>query len=101
MTAARTLRSISPLPATLPLADVRRLNAVRERLLLALRTADTLGALRSDVATLASDMQDLSGLTEEDHSAPTQRMPVSHRPWDDDAAPATSRDTELGREFGV
>lgn len=97
-------RSMSPAPTTLPLADVRRLNAVRERLNHALRVADTLGALRTYVTELASDLQDVaSGDTvapTPEYAAPdTQRM--FGAPWDGDAAPATPRASEIGEEYGV
>lgn len=88
-------RSLSPALATLPLADVRRLDAVRERLCHALRTADTLTDLRAYVAELASDIE--GELIEE--QAPDT---VRHRQqWEDDRAPATPRDSTLGEEFGV
>lgn len=59
--------------------------AVHERLCRALRTADTLTALRACVEELASDI-------EADLEAPeTER----------DSAPPTPRDSELGKEYGV
>lgn len=98
-------RSLSPAPATLPLADVRRLNAVRERLCHALRVADTLTDLRAYVAELASDIEgelrpsEAQALTPEDQVADTVR--IYTRPWDDDSAPSTPRGSELGEEYGV
>lgn len=99
-------RSLSPAPTTLPLADVRRLNAVRERLCHALRVADTLGALRAYVTELASDIEEVVDPTspavrEDDASADTERAPVGTAPWDSDTAPPTPRDSDLGEEYGV
>lgn len=88
-------RSLTPAPATLSLADVTRLDVVRERLCLALRVATTLGALRAAVAELACDLE----------GAAEERAPDTERqfgaPWDGDAAPATPRASELGEEYGV
>lgn len=93
-------RSLSPVPTTLPIADVRRLNAVRERLCHALRVADTLGALRAYVTELASDMQDVTAAPPPEDAAPdTER--VFGAPWDSDTAPPTPRDSDLGEEYGV
>lgn len=93
-------RSISPVPATLPLADVRRLNAVRERLCHALRVADTLAELRAYVTELAADLEDAFAPRDDvDTAADTVRTPGA--PWDGDAAPSTPRGSELGEEYGV
>lgn len=99
-------RSLSPMPATLPLADVRRMNAIVGRLGLALRTSETLADLRRHCAALAADIQDgvidPSGAEHAADTAPdTTREPQSHRPWDGDSAPATPRDSALGEEYGI
>lgn len=94
----RASRSVTPAPATLSLADARNLNAVRERLRLALRTADTLPALRSAVAELASDLESALAPAPDEHEADTVRDLV--RPWEGDCAPATPRDSALGEEYG-
>lgn len=89
-------RSISPLPATLPLADVRRLDAVHARLCHALRVADTLPGLRTYVAELASDIE---SATADDAAPDTVR--TFGAPWEGDSAPSTPRASELGEEYGV
>lgn len=89
-------RSLSPAPTTLDLDDVRRPEAVRERLRLALRTTDTLAGLRAYVAALASDIEDAAA---EDSAPRTERM--FGAPWEGDAAPPTPRASELGEEYGV
>lgn len=88
-------RSMSPVPTTLPLADVRRLDAVRERLCHALRVADTLTDLRTCVAELASDIE-----AELEAPAPDTVRTFS-APWEGDSAPPTPRGSELGEEYGV
>lgn len=88
-------RSISPLPATLPLADVRRLEAVRSRLCHALRTADTLSGLRTYVTELASDLESVVA----DEPAPDTVRQFG-APWEGDSAPPTPRASELGEEYG-
>lgn len=86
-------RSISPVPATLPLGDVRSLAAVRERLCHALRVADTLPRLRACVAELASDIED-------EETAPAT-VRTYGAPWEGDSAPPTPRASALGEEYGV
>lgn len=91
-------RSITPTPETLPLADVRRGNAVRERLCHALRVTDTLAGLRAYVAALAADLED--AFAPADDTAPdTIRTYLA--PWDGDSAPPTPRASELGEEYGI
>lgn len=103
-------RAITPIPATLPIADARRLESVRERLRHALRVSTTLAVLRTYVAELACDLKTalseaeaptLTPYTEEpaDPLADTQRMIAA--PWDDDCAPPTPRASTLGEEYGV
>lgn len=92
-------RSISPVPATLPLSDVRKLNAVRERLCHALRVADTLPGLRAYVAELASDLQDAVAPPVDEPTPDTVR--TYSAPWDGDSAPPTPRASPLGEEYGV
>ena len=83
-------RSVTPAPATLELADVRRLAAVRERLNLALRTASTLPALRAEVAALSADLEDEAADTVRDlDCAPGA-----------DRAPSTPRESAAGKEYG-
>jgi hypothetical protein len=92
-------RSMSPVPATLDLEDVRKINAVRERLRLGLRTTDTLGALRAFVVELVDDMQ--AGALDpqpEEQAADTLR---SYGHPDDESAPPTPRDSPEGEEYGV
>jgi hypothetical protein len=99
-------RSISPAPATLSLADVRRLDAVRERLCHALRVTDTLTGLRTYVAELASAIESelrapavVTIDADAEPAADTQRM--FGAPWDGDSAPPTPRASTLGEEYGV
>ncbi len=89
-------RSLTPSPATLPLADVRRLDAVRERLCHGLRVTDTLSGLRAYVTELASELEDAAG---EQRAPDTER--VFGAPWEGDAAPSTPRASDLGEEYGV
>jgi hypothetical protein len=89
-------RSITPTPATLSLADVHNLAAVRERLCHALRVTDTLTGLRTYVAELASDLE----LAQAEDGAPDTVRTYS-APWEGDSAPATPRASELGEEYGV
>jgi hypothetical protein len=89
---------VTPVPATLPLADVRRINAVRERLCYALRVANTLSGLRTYVAALASDLE--AAVTPPDEHAP-DTVRTYTAPWDGDAAPPTPRASALGEEYGV
>jgi hypothetical protein len=91
-------RSISPVPATLPLADVTKPGAVRERLAQALRLADTFIDLRTYVVELASDLE-AAERDPVDAMADTQRMQGA--PWDDECAPSTPRGSPLGEEYGV
>ncbi len=93
-------RSITPAPVTLPLADVRRNNAVRERLLHALRVADTLGALRTYVVQLADDLLQPGALDPEPEELAAETMRSYCPPWDE-IAPGTPRDSAAGKEFGV
>lgn len=88
-------RSLSPVPNTLDLDDVRSLNAVRERLQLALRTSNTLPALRACVATLASDLEEATA------DPPPDTVRTYSAPWEGDSAPPTPRASELGEEYGV
>lgn len=89
-------RSITPTPATLSLADARRLDAVRERLCHALRVADTLSGLRAYVAEVASDIEVAAA---EDRAPDTER--VFGAPWEGDSAPPTPRVSPQGEEYGV
>lgn len=66
-------------PTTLRLEDVGRFEAVRERLLLALRTADTLSDLRAYVIALADDLEEI---VDEESAPDTAR----------ECAPSTPRD---------
>lgn len=92
-------RSLSPVPATLNLEDVRQLNAVRERLMLAVRTESTYVALRTSVVQLACDIQDgVLSCTPEEVAADTVRSYTP--PWEE-SAPSTPHASELGVEYGV
>lgn len=72
------------------------LESVRARLCCALRTADTLAALRACVADVAADLESAAVA---DAMADTER--VYGPPWLGDSAPSTPRASELGEEFGV
>ena len=77
---------------------------VKKRLVQALRSSTTLGALRTELVLLASDLQDEQG-------APTVRSisPAWRTQTGADEAPETERDSapswpvdsEIGREYGV
>jgi hypothetical protein len=107
-------RSLSPVPTTLSLEDVRKLNAIRGRLQHALRTSDSLPVLRAYVAELACDIEDALApgafllstrvlrpaprAHEDEHAADTLR---SYRdPWEDQA-PSTPHDSAAGKEYGI
>jgi hypothetical protein len=95
-------RSITPLPATLDLDDVRQLNAVAERLRQALRNADTLPELRTYVATLASDLEDVVDVEIGANDGPAPDTVRTYAaPWEGDCAPPTPRASEIGEEYGV
>jgi hypothetical protein len=92
-------RSISPVPATLNLADARNLNAVRERLLLGLRTTDALGTLRAFVVELVDDIGTGALDPEPEELAADTLRSYGHPA--DDSAPPTPRDSPEGEEYGV
>ncbi len=101
-------RSLSPVPTTLDLADVTRLDAVRGRLLQGLRTCDTLAEARTVMAELAADLESVTAPTRrtlEEDAPDTEREPPSRRPWDgewhDDCAPSTPVRSVLGEEYGI
>jgi tRNA U34 2-thiouridine synthase MnmA/TrmU len=92
-------RSVSPSPSTLDLQDVRKANAVRERLTLMLHTCDSVTQFREGVVELLCDMTQANGLqpTPEEMCAETLR---SIPDFAADSAPATDAASERGLEFG-
>jgi hypothetical protein len=92
-------RSVSPVPATLDLKDARKVNAVRERLLLGLRTADTLGSLRAYVVELVDDIA-AGALDPQPEEQAAETLRSYGVPWEE-AAPPTPRDSPEGEEYGV
>lgn len=89
----------TPLPSTLDLQDVRKANAVRERLTLMLHTRDTVPQFREAIVELLCDMTTANGLdpTPEEMCAETLRSVQS---FDDDQAPSTDDASVLGLEYG-
>lgn len=91
---------------TLDLADVRRANAIRERLTHVLHSCSTITQMRVGLVTLLGDISDANGLepTAEECIAPTLR---SVAPLFDvdvlsyDQAPSTDSCSTIGLEFGV
>ncbi len=83
-------------PVTLPAAGVAQ--AVRARLMHALRSARTIAELRTHAVELASDLE----AAESFEDAPdTERAPTGYpAPWEGDVAPPTPRESDLGREYG-
>jgi hypothetical protein len=78
---------------------VARFDAVRERLCLALRVANTLGDLRAHVAVLATEIEEL---VDEETAPDTVRPPSTDpAPWEGAAAPSVPADSKIGREYGV
>lgn len=95
-------------PPTLRTADVHRLSVVLERLRFALRSAETLGQLRTYVVELAADVE---SVVTDDRAAPTLR--VSEVAPDTlpspmaaltalaaESAPSTPYGSALAEEFG-
>lgn len=91
-------RSVTPIPTTLSFEDVADLAVIRHRLRHALRTAATLGELRSEVIALEDDIRAQLG-TDHDSIAPdTVKSNVD--PWEGEQAPSTPTASELGQEYG-
>lgn len=85
-------------PVTLPAAGVAQ--AVRARLMHALRSARTIAELRAHAVELASDLEAAEACGADD-APDTERAPTGYpAPWEGDVAPPTPRESEIGREYG-